>query len=244
MSSEDNVCPRCYQSACICQQLPPHSTTSQTAAPPPGFQTHEAYQAWSHHQQLQQQQQAWYHHYYQQQQYQQQHPASLAAQPQTQLQNFSFIQFPSQDPSDANPSRPLGNSANSAPSRRRTRTDQSASSTTTTNPRPTRRRRANAGPTPPLTSDAPQPAVAGVGPITDESEDTIPRAFSAGTHFESLARKKKSEGGRTDGASDVWYFTRGLVADRASTSLPEYDPPSKECPKSDNFPFLECRLCK
>ncbi len=242
MPSTEGVCPGCdiIFRYCIC--TPPPASTQPQSQPPPPFQSWEQYKHWYQDQELRRQQEQYYHQQQQQQQFYwapQNSPSGTAR---------SFIQFPS--PASSGPgglNEPLGDRTNSTSTRRtRTRTDQSATSTATANPRPSRRRRTNANATPPSSSATPssiaQPAVAGVGPIFDENTDSIPRAFSTGTHFESVTRKKTA--GRTDGASHCWWFVRGLTADRPPISIPEVDAPSKKRPSPKDFSHLGCRLCQ
>jgi len=87
------------------------------------------------------------------------------------------------------------------------------------------------------------PAVPGVGPSTN------PSAAGPAVHpafvqtYTSLGSLVEKGSGRTQGASDVWYFVRGLHSIVRLDTLPEKETLCEKRPDSKEFSHLGCRLC-
>ena len=86
------------------------------------------------------------------------------------------------------------------------------------------------------------PAVAGVGPSTRStfSPTTHPAFVQTHTSLGSLVEKGS---GRTQGASDVWYFVWGLYSIIWLDTLPEKETLCEKQPNPKEFSQLGCQLC-
>jgi hypothetical protein len=94
------------------------------------------------------------------------------------------------------------------------------------------------------------PAVPGVGPSTNSNDPIVgPTLHPALTHAhgptgQNFALIIESTEKSSSGASDVWYFVRGLHTNIRPHTLPEKDTPSEKRPSLKEFEHLGCRLCK
>lgn len=92
----------------------------------------------------------------------------------------------------------------------------------------------------------PVPAVHGVGPTTSTafSGPSLPHPAFQLQLGRSIIEKGKNSSGKTTGASDVWYFVRGLHSNIRPATLPETESLSEKQPDPSNFMHLGCRLCE
>lgn len=94
------------------------------------------------------------------------------------------------------------------------------------------------------------PAVAGVGPVTDEDASTSesgPSLHPAFTQTQgpstTLGSLLSKRGSKTQGASDVWYFTQGIHSIVRPDTRPEKEILSEKQPNPKEYSHLACRLC-
>lgn len=94
--------------------------------------------------------------------------------------------------------------------------------------------------------------VPGVGPqapqiatnaVPRELHPSIARVNGPISHHGSLLNKTSSAGSSVAQATDVWYFTRGLTADKPPFAIPEREKPSELRPDPKVFDFLGCIIC-
>lgn len=98
-----------------------------------------------------------------------------------------------------------------------------------------------------LPTAGPSSAVFGVGPPTSSEASASSSSSSAasGSQPRVFYTSKEEPGkGRTLGATDVWYFMRGLVSDARPATLPSVEIRNTTQPSREKFAHLGCVLCK